>query len=101
MAWVEVASATDVEAATMLEVEAAGLAVLLYYVGGRIYATSAICPHHAAWLLDGRISGDCIDCPRHMGRFDITTGAQRAGPASPPLPVYPVRVAEGQVWVKI
>ena len=47
----------------------------------------------------GRVDGDCIDCPRHQGRFHIVTGRQLRGPASPPLGVYPVRIAGGRVHV--
>jgi len=101
MTWIEVADLADVPGGGMLEVEAGGLAILLYDVFGTVYATSAICPHHAAWLSDGHIDGDCIHCPRHMGSFDILTGAQRSGPASPALPVYRVRVDAGRVFVEV
>ncbi len=99
--WVAVAQVADVIAATMLEVEAGGIALLLYHLNGAIRATSAICPHHAAWLSDGRLNGDCIDCPRHMGSFVIATGEQRSGPPSPPLPIYPVRVSDTTVFVNV
>jgi len=101
MSWVDVAVLADVRGAGMIEVEAAGMAILLYDVAGIVYATSAICPHHAAWLSDGHIEGDCIHCPRHMGSFDILTGAQRSGPPSPALPVYKVRLEGDRVWVKL
>jgi nitrite reductase/ring-hydroxylating ferredoxin subunit len=96
-----VALMAAVPPSTMLEVEANGLALLVYHVHGAIHATSAICPHHSAWLIDGRIDGDCIDCPRHMGRFHIATGAQRSGPPSPPLPVYAVRIEAGHILVEL
>ncbi len=99
--WVIVAALDALAPATMLEVEARGLALLLYNMAGQVHATSAICPHHAAWLSDGRINGDCIDCPRHMGRFHIPTGAQLSGPASPPLPTYNVRVENGKIFVHV
>ncbi len=101
MPWIAAARLDEVQAATLLEVEAGGIALLLYHLHGRVRATSAICPHHAAWLSDGGINGDCIDCPRHMGSFDIATGEQRSGPPSPPLPVYEVRVTDGQVLVDL
>jgi nitrite reductase/ring-hydroxylating ferredoxin subunit len=99
MSWIDVADLADVRGAEMIEVEAAGTAILLCDVSGTVYATSAICPHHSAWLSDGHIDGDCIHCPRHMGSFDIPTGAQRSGPPSPALPVYKVKVEEGRVFV--
>jgi nitrite reductase/ring-hydroxylating ferredoxin subunit len=101
MPWFPAAAIDEVAAASMLEVEVNGKAVLLYNLPAGIRATSAICPHHAAWLSDGRINGDCIDCPRHMGRFEIETGAQKAGPPSPPLPTYAVRIDQGQVFIEM
>jgi nitrite reductase/ring-hydroxylating ferredoxin subunit len=73
MAWVAVATVAQVAAAGMMEAEANGAALLLYNVSGTIYATAAICPHHAAWLSQGAMSGEFVDCPRHQGRFHIPT----------------------------
>jgi nitrite reductase/ring-hydroxylating ferredoxin subunit len=67
----------------MLDVEAGGRALLLYDVAGTVFATSAICPHHAAFLSQGHVSGESIECPRHMGRFHIPTGRQERGPPCP------------------
>src|SRR5215831_156651 len=92
MAWIEVASRAEVPAGGMLEVEAGGRALLLYDLDGTVFATSAICPHHAAFLSQGHVSGESIECPRHMGRFHIPTGRQERGPACPDLRTYKVRV---------
>jgi nitrite reductase/ring-hydroxylating ferredoxin subunit len=101
MAWHDVAAGSEVRRLAMLEVEAAGRALLLLVVADAIHAVDAVCPHHQAWLSMGRLDGDCIDCPRHQGRFHIPTGAQRGGPACPPLGVYPVRHAAGRVLVEL
>ena len=101
MAWVDVAPRNAVTAGRMLEVEVSGAAVLIYDLEGTIYATSAICPHHAAWLSQGSISGDCIDCPRHLGRFHIPTGRQLRGPPCPDLRIYAVRVENDRIAVEI
>jgi nitrite reductase/ring-hydroxylating ferredoxin subunit len=101
MAWLDVASRQAIVSACMLEAEASGRALLLYDVDGTIYATAAVCPHHAAWLSQGSISGDCIDCPRHMGRFHIPTGRQVRGPACPDLRTYAVRLEGDRVFVEI
>jgi len=97
----DVADAAAVRRRGMLEVEAGGRALLLLAVGGAIHAVDAVCPHHQAWLSMGRLDGDCIDCPRHQGRFHIPTGAQQRGPACPPLGVYPVREEGGRVLVEL
>jgi len=99
--WIDVAEAAAVRRRGMLEAEARGHALLLLDIDGRIHAVAAVCPHHQAWLSMGRLDGDCIDCPRHQGRFHVPTGAQRGGPACPPLPVYPVREHAGRVLVAL
>jgi nitrite reductase/ring-hydroxylating ferredoxin subunit len=101
MTWTDIADAAAVTRAGMQEVEAAGRALLLLVVGGAIHAVDAVCPHHQAWLSMGRVDGDCIDCPRHQGRFHIPTGGQVRGPACPPLGVYPVQVRDGRVLVAL
>ncbi len=101
MIWLDVAARAAVPPGGMLEAEAAGAAVLLYDLGGAIFATSAICPHHAAWLSQGRIDGGAIDCPRHMGQFDIATGRKLRGPACPDLRTFPVCVTDGRIRVRI
>ncbi len=84
-----------------MEVEAGGRALLLYDIEGAVYATTAICPHHFAFLSQGGLSGDCVDCPRHQGQFHIPTGAQRRGPPCGPLATYPVRVEAERVLVEV
>jgi 3-phenylpropionate/trans-cinnamate dioxygenase ferredoxin subunit len=101
VAWIEVASRGEVPAGGMLEVEGGGRALLLYDLDGTVFATSAICPHHAAFLSQGHVSGETIECPRHMGCFHIPTGRQERGPACPDLRTYKVRVEDQRVLVEI
>jgi nitrite reductase/ring-hydroxylating ferredoxin subunit len=101
MAWIEVASRSEVPAGGMVEVEAGGRALLLYDLDGTVFATSAICPHHAAFLSQGHVSGESIECPRHMGRFHIPTGRQEGGPPCSDLRTYQVRVENERVLVEI
>ena len=99
--WVEVAARGALAPGRMLEVEAANHAVLLYDVGGTVFATAAICPHHSAWLSQGAVHGDHVDCPRHQGQFHIPSGRLTRGPACPDLRTYPVEVRDGRVWLDI
>lgn len=99
MVWHDVGDAAAMLRDGMREVEASGRALLLVAIAGAVHAVDAVCPHHQAWLSMGRVDGDCIDCPRHQGRFHIPTGRQLRGPACPPLGVYPVRLAGGRVLV--
>jgi nitrite reductase/ring-hydroxylating ferredoxin subunit len=101
MDWHDAAEAAAVSRSGMMEVEAAGRALLLLAVDGKIHAVDAVCPHHQAWLSMGSLDGAHIDCPRHQGRFHIPTGAQTRGPACPPLGVYPTRIEGGRVLVGV
>jgi nitrite reductase/ring-hydroxylating ferredoxin subunit len=40
-------------------------------------------------------------CQCHGSEFDITTGAAVSGPATQPLDVYEVQVAEGSIRIRI
>lgn len=99
--WIDAASREALARRSPHEVEANGAALLLYDVAGTVYATSAVCPHHAAWLSQGSVQGDVVDCPRHMGQFHIPTGRKLRGPECPDLRTYAVRVRDGRVWVQV
>jgi len=101
MPWIDAGPRAALPASGMIEVEAGRLAVLLYDLDGVVHASDAICPHHAAWLSQGQISGGAIDCPRHQGRFDIATGKKLRGPECPDLQIYKTRILDGriQLWV--
>src|ERR1700751_5545189 len=76
-----------------LGVESAGHHVAPYRVGGAFYATGNICTHAEALLSDGMLDGCEIECPLHMGRFDIRTGEALTSPVEIDIPTYRVRVA--------
>jgi len=101
MAWIDVLCRTTLAQERMIEVEAGGAALLLFDLGGAVYATAAVCPHHAAWLSQGRVDGEAVECPRHMGRFHIPTGLKLGGPVCPDLRVYPTRIEGERVLVDV
>ena len=80
-------------------VEIAGHAIALYRVGSEFYATGNMCSHAEALLSDGFLDGCEIECPLHMGRFDIRTGEALTSPVEIDIPTYPVRVAGDKLEV--
>ena len=58
---------------------------------------------NARWgVLDqGELDGTAIECPRHGGRFDVTTGRVLALPPVRPVRTYAVRVENGAIAVEI
>ena len=101
MPWIDVAAQAELPPGGALEVETGSAALLLYSVAGTVCATAAICPHHAAWLSQGSVHGEVVDCPRHMGQFHIPTGRKLRGPECPDLRTYPARVENGRVLVEV
>ena len=101
--WIDVAGRATLAARGWMEVEAGPEAILLYDIDGQVFATAAICPHHAAWLSQGGIDrgpgGPYVDCPRHQGRFVIATGEQVRGPACGALRTFAIRIEDGRVHV--
>jgi nitrite reductase/ring-hydroxylating ferredoxin subunit len=59
------------------------------------------CTHEECPLADGDLIGDRIVCYCHGSEFDLRTGAVVEGPAEDPLPVYPVRVEDGELYVQL
>ncbi len=99
--WVRLLPWSDIAGQAPREIEAGRTALLLYDIAGQAYATAAICPHHAAWLSQGSIEGDRVNCPRHQGQFHIPTGVKTRGPQCPDLRTYPAEIRDGDVWVDI
>ncbi|OWP64679.1 NAD(FAD)-dependent dehydrogenase [Hymenobacter amundsenii] len=75
--------------------------VLLLHREGQYLALAAHCPHYGAPLEKGRLVGDQLICPWHHACFRVTDGHLCQPPALDALPSYPVRVAEGRVWVTL
>ena len=78
--------------------QAAGIGLVLIDTDGgagptreRVRVLANRCGHRGGPLADGRLTGDCIQCPWHQSEFDVHSGAVRRGPAVVPQPVYAVR----------
>jgi nitrite reductase/ring-hydroxylating ferredoxin subunit len=101
MAWHEVAKSDEVAEGKVLAVSAANKMIALYRIDGAFYATSDICTHAFALLSDGYLDVDCVECPIHQALFHVPSGEVRSGPATEPLPTYPIRVEGEMLMVEI
>jgi len=68
--------------------------VAVFNVDGTFFATQEACTHQGGPLSEGTLEKNCITCPIHGSRFDVTTGAVIGGPATRPLKTYRVEVKD-------
>ena len=66
---------------------------------GRFYATSAICTHMNVCHLEWNEKRNLLECPCHGGAFDVHGNVVR-GPASMPLPTFPVEELGGDLYLR-
>ena len=52
-------------------------------------------------LSEGDVWDCSIECWLHGSRFDLKTGDPIGLPATEPVPVYPVEVRDGDVYVRV
>jgi nitrite reductase/ring-hydroxylating ferredoxin subunit len=82
-----------------LDVE--GTAVILVRVGEAVYACGGVCAHKGGPLAEGKVSGARIACPWHGWMYDVRTGQCLFPARGGAVPSYPVRIADGDVWVDL
>ena len=87
---IELCSKSDLGDGEAIKVEAEGLELAVYRVGGEYFVTDNMCTHGPGELSDGYLEGYEIECDFHQGKFDIRTGAVTAPPCLLALKTYKV-----------
>ena len=101
MSFERAAALDDVPDEGALAVEVDGEPVALVRSDGEVFAISDICSHAGVPLSEGDVESCEIECWLHGSRFDLRTGKPTGPPASSAVPVYPVRVSDGDVLVDV
>lgn len=75
--------------------------ICVAHVENELFAIGDECTHQGCSLAEGGLGEEeeTVVCPCHGSEFDVRTGEPLSGPASDPVPVYPIRVRDG--WVEI
>jgi nitrite reductase/ring-hydroxylating ferredoxin subunit len=73
--------------------------ILVVYDRGRVFALDNRCPHMGFPLERGSVEDGILTCHWHHARFDLESGCTFDLWADD-APICPVRVHNGQVWVK-
>lgn len=101
MTEVRVGLARSVSSSEARSFDVDGREIVLCELDGEICALSGICTHEDLPLDGGTVEDGVLTCPWHGARYDVRTGRVLALPAVRPLPVFEVRVEDGQVFVDL
>lgn len=97
--FVKVAAVGDLASGEMRLVTANGDDVVLARVGDEYFAVEVLCSHAFGMLDGGTLHGYELECPIHVGRFDLRTGSPTQFPAEDPIATYAVRVEDGAILI--
>ncbi|MEV7869707.1 non-heme iron oxygenase ferredoxin subunit [Streptomyces sp. NPDC088124] len=81
--------------------EVEGVPVSLILSEKEIFAIHDVCSHSAVSLSEGEVEGCTVEYWLHGSRFDLRSGKPLDPPATRPVPVYPVQVEDGCVYVDV
>jgi 3-phenylpropionate/trans-cinnamate dioxygenase ferredoxin subunit len=100
--WVEACNANDVEEEDVIRFDHGGRTFAIYRSPeDEYFATDGICTHEHAYLTDGLVMDNIIECPKHNGRFDYTTGQAKGAPVCVNLRTYQVKVENGIILIDV
>lgn len=99
--WVAVVNSDEVKPGEIRGTKVEGLDIAIYNIEGTFYATGNICTHAIAFLSDGFLDGDVVECPLHAGAFEVKTGKAVCAPVTENIKTYPTRVMDNLVQVQI
>jgi nitrite reductase (NADH) small subunit len=97
--WTLVGRAEDVPPLEGRSAEVAGRRIAVFRLEDGWAATDAACPHRGGPLQDGLVAGNCVTCPLHNHRFDLTSGDRSGGGDG--VAVHAVEERDGALWVRL
>jgi 3-phenylpropionate/trans-cinnamate dioxygenase ferredoxin component len=93
---------SEIAKGSVLATEIEGVPVAVVHADDdNVYAVHDECSHAAVALSEGEIDGCTLECWLHGSRFDLRTGEPTGLPATEPVPVYPVEIRDGDVYVSL
>ncbi|WP_332632610.1 MocE family 2Fe-2S type ferredoxin [Halalkalibacter flavus] len=100
--WIEACMIDEIDEEDVIPFDFDGQSFAIYRTeDDENYATDGFCTHERVRLADGLVMGYTIECPKHNGRFDFTTGKAKRAPACENLKTYPVKVENGKIFINI
>jgi 3-phenylpropionate/trans-cinnamate dioxygenase ferredoxin component len=66
---------------------------------GAVHAIGDTCTHGEISLAEGFVEDETLECWAHGSQFSLVTGKPLNLPAYEPVPVYPVELIDGDVYI--
>ena len=99
--FVKVTRADAIPEGEMEGFELNGVKVGIANVDGTYYAFHDCCTHQQYELTQGFLMGERLTCDFHGASFDLRTGEVKTLPATRPLPMFPLELRDGEIWVAV
>ncbi len=100
--WVEVCAVADLDEQDVTSFNHNGRLYAVYrLLDDNFYASDGLCTHGKTELGGGLVINGCIECPKHNGRFDVTTGKAVTAPARKDLRTYPAQQRGNKIFINI
>jgi 3-phenylpropionate/trans-cinnamate dioxygenase ferredoxin subunit len=99
---IRVCSTEDIPKGTAISADIDGLQVAVVHAGDdNFYAIYDECSHAQVALSEGEIEDCTLECWLHGSRFDLRTGEPTGLPATEPVPVYPIEIHDGDIYIDL
>ncbi len=100
--WIETVDVKEIDAEDVIRFDYENHTYAIYSNDkGEYFATDGYCPHQKVHLADGLVMGNIIECPKHNGRLDFTTGEAKRAPICHTIKTYPVKLEAGKLFIEI
>jgi 3-phenylpropionate/trans-cinnamate dioxygenase ferredoxin subunit len=100
--WIRTCNVDDIEPEDVLRFDHGERTFAIYRsTDGKFFATDGLCTHQNVHLAGGFVMDNLIECPKHNGRFDFTTGKAMGAPVCVNLKTYPIKNENGEVFIQL
>ena len=103
--WIDVGPVSELPEGTPVSRTSGDVGVVVVRRGEEILALGERCPHASGPLSDGELTttggAECLVCPWHGSVFRLDDGRVVHGPATAPAAVFPTRVRDGRVELRV
>ncbi len=100
MTAIKICSEDDLEVGSAVRVVIDGLPIALVRdSAGAVHAIGDTCTHGDISLAEGFVEDSTLECWAHGSKFSLETGKPLSLPAYEPVPVYPVTILDGEVYI--